>query len=377
MSWRPRDFNMRQILPSDYQVELVGRAICQNTIIPLSKNGSKIFVSIQLIKEYSHRLMRNHEKAVLLVNSEERATQIEFHSSLKVLRIGGGFSDSISELIKESQVLVISPQIFLGLLNKKVVDLKMVALLILDDCHHCLIESHPYCQIMKKYRTLSAKRPRILGLTPSLLNKRVSPSNIKGTAKRLERILHSRLETASDLAIICKYVNKPKKFIVCAKNDGTEKLRVFIEINTDFREEVTQVDPRKPILETLLKALVKWETEMFGHLKVDFLVDNNYPPCESGEEERKLANKKLEQTLQRFRNGQLNVLVTTNVLEEGVDIRNCNLVIRFDVPVDFRSFVLSSGRARRENGAFYIITEERNYASLVNELENYSKIEEL
>uniref|UniRef100_A0A914HEZ6 Helicase ATP-binding domain-containing protein n=1 Tax=Globodera rostochiensis TaxID=31243 RepID=A0A914HEZ6_GLORO len=500
MSWRPRDFNMRQILPSDYQVELVGRAICQNTIIPLSKNDSKIFVSIQLIKEYSYRLMRNHEKAVLLVNSvsllEERATQIEFHSSLKVLRIGAGFSDNKSELIKESQVLVISPQIFLGLLNKKAVDLKMVALLILDDCHHCLIGSHPYCQIMKKYRTLSAKRPRILGLTPSLLNKRVSPSNIKGTAKRLERIMHSRLETASDLAIICKYVNKPKKFI------SLEKLRVFIEINTDFREEVTQVDPRKPILEainrasatlrqvgswcamrgcllwkkklaklaeepflgpkqrsalktaeatfhlcskmlgqkvgcvnsfaklvgdspqasfvsdrvrklleilidyapskrtalsakaplsalvfvnerfiafminTLLKALVKWETEMFGHLKVDFLVDNNYPPCESGEEERKLANKKLEQTLQRFRNGQLNVLVTTNVLEEGVDIRNCNLVIRFDVPVDFRSFVLSSGRARRENGAFYIISEERNYASLVNELENYSKIEE-
>lgn len=52
-----------------------------------------------------------------------------------------------------------------------------------------------------------------------------------------------------------------------------------------------------------------------------------------------MANKKQEQTLQKFRNGQLNVLVTTNVLEEGVDIRNCNLVIRFDPATDFRSHV--------------------------------------
>lgn len=89
----------------------------------------------------------------------------------------------------------------------------------------------------------------------------------------------------------------------------------------------------------MLKTLVKWEPSHFGHLKVDFLVSSENRTCETNEEDRKMAYKKQEQTLQKFRNGQLNVLLTTNVLEEGVDIRNCNLVIRFDAPCDFRSYV--------------------------------------
>ena len=53
----------------------------------------------------------------------------------------------------------------------------------------------------------------------------------------------------------------------------------------------------------------------------------------------KIMNKKQEQTLQKFRAGGLNVLVVTSVLEEGIDIKNCNLVIRYDPPYDFRSYV--------------------------------------
>lgn len=50
-------------------MELVERALYHNTIISLGKNISKIFVAIQLIKEYSHRLLKSNEKAIVLVNS--------------------------------------------------------------------------------------------------------------------------------------------------------------------------------------------------------------------------------------------------------------------------------------------------------------------
>ena len=39
------------------------------------------------------------------------------------------------------------------------------------------------------------------------------------------------------------------------------------------------------------------------------------------------------------RKGDLNVLISTSVVEEGLDIRKCNLVIRYDFPQTFRSYV--------------------------------------
>ena len=61
----------------------------------------------------------------------------------------------------------------------------------------------------------------------------------------------------------------------------------------------------------------------------------------AGPRENEVTFRKQEEVLRKFRNKEVNLLISTSVLEEGVDVPRCNLVVRFDGPTDYRSYVQS------------------------------------
>lgn len=66
-------------------------------------------------------------------------------------------------------------------------------------------------------------------------------------------------------------------------------------------------------------------------------------------------------TLIKFRKGELNCLFATSVAEEGLDIPDCNLVVRFDICKTMIQYVQSRGRARHKNSRLLHMTEKDNW----------------
>ncbi|EAR89220.2 type III restriction enzyme, res subunit (macronuclear) [Tetrahymena thermophila SB210] len=67
-----------------------------------------------------------------------------------------------------------------------------------------------------------------------------------------------------------------------------------------------------------------------------------------------------QKIVERFRNKQFKILVSTSVVEEGFDIPSCNIVIAFSKIISQRQYIQMKGRARAENSKFYALVAVYN-----------------
>jgi endoribonuclease Dicer len=65
-------------------------------------------------------------------------------------------------------------------------------------------------------------------------------------------------------------------------------------------------------------------------------------------------------TIHKFRKGELNCLFASSVAEEGIDIPDCDVIIRFDLPTSMIQYIQSKGRARHANSTFISMAEYKN-----------------
>nr|XP_022903592.1 endoribonuclease Dicer-like [Onthophagus taurus]XP_022903593.1 endoribonuclease Dicer-like [Onthophagus taurus] len=147
------------------------------------------------------------------------------------------------------------------------------------------------------------------------------------------------------------------------KNNSLENFCSIIFVQRRFTAKV---------LYQLLKLLAE-NDENFSFIKSNFVVGYTANPLNNTREA--MYGSKVNRTIiKEFYAKSVNLLVASNVLEEGVDVPMCQLIIKFDEPKDYRAYIQSKGRARHKESYYYIMVEE---TSLYKYKAKYAMFQEL
>lgn len=169
---------------------------------------------------------------------------------------------------------------------------------------------------------------------------------------------------------------------------GSPKLKLLLQVLNDNLDE-------KPEREKRMKALVfvqrrhsakvvyhilkrvfmeRFEDTDEPEIRPDFMVGR---ACGGLPEsiEQILADKNQQRVIDRFRKDETNLIVASSVLEEGIDVQSCNLVIRFDLPNQFSSYVQSKGRARMKDSQFFMMIPKNDQPKFLKQLSTYRDVE--
>lgn len=88
-----------------------------------------------------------------------------------------------------------------------------------------------------------------------------------------------------------------------------------------------------------------------------------------------LESKWQRNVLDKFRKNETNLIVASAVLEEGVDFQQCNIVMTYDIPSTFRSYIQTKGRARMETSNYVLMTPLLERQKIVAKIEEYRKVD--
>ena len=122
------------------------------------------------------------------------------------------------------------------------------------------------------------------------------------------------------------------------------------------------------VLSELINDAVKLEHETYDGIWSEYVLGHNM-----GEtlklSDVNMQSKQQERILAKFHQSEFNVLVSTSVVEEGLDVRKCNLVVRFDGINNYREYVQSKGRARAQKSQFIVLVEDKRKNEMELDLE--------
>jgi ATP-dependent RNA helicase DeaD len=285
-------------------------------------------------------------QVIVLVPTRELAIQVAesfYHYSknipqFKVLAIYGGqaFAPQLRALQRGAQVVVGTPGRVMDHLRRGSLSLEAIRTVVLDEADEMLnmgfIEDIEWIleQIKHKHQT-------------ALFSATMAPNILKITKRYLKEPTHVEIKAKSHDAILIQ-----QKFCIVPANQKLDALALFLELEHNDATLIftrTKISSAEVALKLAARGLAA--AAINGDMR---------------QEER-------ERVVRQLKNGDLDIVVATEVAARGIDVGRISLVINYDIPEDPDSYVHRigrTGRAGREGAALLFVTpRERRMLSLI------------
>ncbi|XP_068023139.1 ATP-dependent RNA helicase DHX58 isoform X2 [Melanerpes formicivorus] len=118
-------------------------------------------------------------------------------------------------------------------------------------------------------------------------------------------------------------------------------------------------------------SLLSWlqDTAALRHIRAAVLTGAG---CSN--QTKAMTQNEQQDTIKRFREGALNLLFSTSVAEEGLDIPECNIVVRYGLMTNEIAMVQARGRARAQDSVYSVVAKAHS-REVSRELLNESLVE--
>ena len=221
-----------------------------------------------------------------------------------------------------ADVVIATPGRLIAHLSLGYVDLSRVSFFVLDEADR-MLDMGFHDDIMQIASYLPKERQTVMFSA-------TMPAKIQQLAENL----------LNDPAEVKLAVSKPADKIVQAAYICREGQKLGI-IQNLFADEV----PERVIIFASSKLKVKEVAKALKRMRLNV-----------GEMHSDLEQAEREDVMYRFKAGQVNILVATDIVARGIDIDDIRLVINYDVPHDNEDYVHRIGRTARANNDGVAIT---------------------
>jgi superfamily II DNA/RNA helicase len=272
---------------------------------------------------------------LIIVPTRELAIQIEqqiqgfsyFIPSESIAVYGGGsgtdYDIEKSALNKGTDIIIATPGRLLTHLKMGNVRFKHLTHLILDEADKMMDMG-----FIDDINTIISYLPR---KHQTLMFSATMPESIR---KLAQKILHNPVEVS--LAVSTPVMTLDQKVYLVSNEQKDELITNILQGKKDY-DSIIIFTSSKSKITSIVKSLNRSGLSSHG-------ISSS------------LDQEKREEVLRKFRARKIRILVATDVMSRGIDIKDINLVVNYDVPHDAEDYVHRVGRTARVNAKGEAIT---------------------